>query len=1303
MIKRYVTKFKDFISKKKDENKLSEKDDKIDTEAELSEKDSTIKFEKLTPKSDSDIRVYREAMNYALSEDDVKNVALSGIYSSGKSSVIETYKKESDKNFLHVSLGYYNGIKQLNKNSTNLNEETPSALQGDETQLESPAKENAEIMTNDIVLEGKILNQLLHQIDPSKIPQTIFKIKKNVSKWSIFFVSAVITLGIILLLYLLNFKNWVVFIAASENIKGILDFSTSPLAQSLAFILLAVLICALIFKFFEAQINKNVIKKLTINGNDIEVFNESQESYFDKYLNDVIYLFENCGSDVIVFEDIDRFDNNNIFQKLKEINTLVNNRKKINGEKIIFLYLLKDDMFLSKDRTKFFDFIIPIIPVIDSSNSYEKLIEVFQGSSMLPSFDDNFLQKISLYIDDMRLLKNIYNEFMIYHRKINTINLDSNKQFSINLNSNKLFSLITYKNIFPNDFSMLQLNQGFIYNVIYNRDKYLMSHKMKLNQEIKDIDDFILKVQSENLESISEVEAIILNENDLSVNGKSADKFESRIELIKEIKKTNSMVRYISQGMWKDSSGEALIELIHQNPIFIDKNETLEFRSKSKQAELMTQKKILKEKMNALQFAKIKDIISKDDIKNMESINTLEETNTFEYIKRSEYYALIVFLIRNGHIDEDYADYMTFFYPNSISVFDKLFLKSITDEIALDWDHRIDNPEKVVHRMNKADFLRSESLNFYVTTFLLANHNGYREKLRMSLNNLKDTENLTYIMDVYKQLDNKLRNSLITLSFDIWDELTLQVIDSPLFSDGEKSSFLISAFQVLSTDQLNKINTENKITLFLEGVSSFFEQVPDEKSNLLGNISGMKIKFPVVRFNKVSRNIADYIFNNNLYKVNFNNIESIMQVFFNVNIQTKKSKIYTMVHETNNEVFKQYINENINDFIDEYEDFSESKVRDDVVFIYEVLNNTYLTGTAMKSYMNCLSRNILDLSMIIELDVKEAVIINNLAIVSEKNIIHYFIEKDMEWTEELISFVNSSSEIIAFDKKDITDSIQSEFFRKTIQCENLQNDKYEFILGRLARYSYSEGFPFGDITNEKMHILIKMNIIRLSLKNLKSLRDRYSKDIVNDYIVTNLKAYLKMIDDSIYNYDELLNILDTKTLPTSDYKKVIDKITEPISIKETTYSNEIINYIIINKFDESDLDYLIFHYPGYINKLRKSIHNIAVDSIERVLSEEIPLPSELLFKIVNEEKLELDTKKMLFSRNIGKAKTKELLEMLNMLGLGEYIQLLNGKNPKFDLDDMNENILTDLKKRGLISGFKTDGDNFRGYSKRKRK
>ena len=72
---------------------------------------------------------------------------------------------------------------------------------------------------------------------------------------------------------------------------------------------------------------------------------------------------------------------------------------------IKFLYLLKDDIFILKDRIKFFDFIIPIIPVMDSSNSYDKILELFD-KEYRKELNKYFLQDISLYIDDMGLLKN---------------------------------------------------------------------------------------------------------------------------------------------------------------------------------------------------------------------------------------------------------------------------------------------------------------------------------------------------------------------------------------------------------------------------------------------------------------------------------------------------------------------------------------------------------------------------------------------------------------------------------------------------------------------------------------------------------------------------------------------------------------------------------------------------------------------------------------------------------------------------------------------------------------------------------
>ena len=45
-------------------------------------------FEKLTPVNDIDISVYEEAIDYIFDNEDITNVAISGSYSAGKSSVI---------------------------------------------------------------------------------------------------------------------------------------------------------------------------------------------------------------------------------------------------------------------------------------------------------------------------------------------------------------------------------------------------------------------------------------------------------------------------------------------------------------------------------------------------------------------------------------------------------------------------------------------------------------------------------------------------------------------------------------------------------------------------------------------------------------------------------------------------------------------------------------------------------------------------------------------------------------------------------------------------------------------------------------------------------------------------------------------------------------------------------------------------------------------------------------------------------------------------------------------------------------
>ena len=108
----------------------------------------------LGPRTDVLRRVYESALDQVFDENSTRtNIALSGPHGAGKSSVLLSYEKEKEKlRFLHISLGRF----------APLNQESEQGKQ-----------------SNQNFLEQKIVNQLLQQIAPKKIPQTHFSIKRE--------------------------------------------------------------------------------------------------------------------------------------------------------------------------------------------------------------------------------------------------------------------------------------------------------------------------------------------------------------------------------------------------------------------------------------------------------------------------------------------------------------------------------------------------------------------------------------------------------------------------------------------------------------------------------------------------------------------------------------------------------------------------------------------------------------------------------------------------------------------------------------------------------------------------------------------------------------------------------------------------------------------------------------------------------------------------------------------------------------------------------------------------------------------
>lgn len=136
---------------------------------------------------------------------------------------------------------------------------------------------------------------------------------------------------------------------------------------------------------------------------------------------------------------------------MREINKIVNNNI-VDGNPVRFVYAVRDDLFLGADaRTKFFDFILPVIPFMDSRNAFTLL----KRKMALDKYSDKYLKDIAAYINDMRSLQNLVNEYHVFS------NIVDNGNDKI-----KLLSLVFYKNIYALDYFLTDKKTGVLYSFI---------------------------------------------------------------------------------------------------------------------------------------------------------------------------------------------------------------------------------------------------------------------------------------------------------------------------------------------------------------------------------------------------------------------------------------------------------------------------------------------------------------------------------------------------------------------------------------------------------------------------------------------------------------------------------------------------------------------------------------------------------------------------------------------------------------------------------------------------------------------
>ncbi|MEK9845684.1 hypothetical protein, partial [Thalassospira sp.] len=426
--------------------------------------------------------IYSEALFDAVENPNVFNIALTGPYGSGKSSIIRTFLKNydnyrfSENTVLQISLAAFLPESRPGKENDTKREKTH--------QSESVSKQE---------IERSILQQMLYGADANSLPLSRFKRIQSPRKLWSQIIALLIVFGVVSCWYLL------------QNQEVIFDRSFYQSHDQINWfnIICAALGAGFVWQIlYQLYIKSFGISLKSISLKDIEIEPEAarEDSILNRHLDEIIYFFQCTNYELVVIEDLDRFNNPDIFVTLREINSLINANAGVDRQ-IRFLYALRDNMFDDTDRTKFFEFIIPVIPIINSSNSIDKMIEQEKRLCLPKRLDSQFLKEVSRYLNDLRLIQNIFNEYTIYRKNLGTVEENS-------LDPHKLLAVLIYKNVLPSDFEELHRDRGNFAKILSQREHFITKQEASFKSDISVLEKEIKASENQFANNLDELRKI---------------------------------------------------------------------------------------------------------------------------------------------------------------------------------------------------------------------------------------------------------------------------------------------------------------------------------------------------------------------------------------------------------------------------------------------------------------------------------------------------------------------------------------------------------------------------------------------------------------------------------------------------------------------------------------------------------------------------------------------------------------------------------------------------------------------------
>ncbi len=1075
--------------------------------------DNSSGYKDFAPESEIDNgEEYIKALHWALKNDKVKNIALAGPFGSGKSSIIQSYlKKHPSTCALNISLATFDWEK----------------------------KEYNEFKNE---VELGILKQLFYKVDTSKIPQSRYrKIHKRYYKHFVWIVTIIVLFSSAVIWFFLpeTFKNCIDRIIECGHYYHFSKEYSYIIASAFGiFSILAIsYICKLVVTYFKIK-EVNIADKAKVSDE------KEKDSIFDKNMDEIVYFFEETSYDTVFIEDLDRFDSSEIFVKLRELNTILNNYDLIK-RRIVFVYAIKDDMFKNEERTKFFDFIIPVIPIINSTNSGEKLRDRLNVTlnndgkykSSVYDISSSYITLVSPFIEDMRVLTNICNEFVIYKKTLN----------SLILKDEEMFSVMIFKNLFPTDFADLEAEKGIVKRAFEDKKIFINKKIEQLKKHNEELLAVLERVEKDVLIDIVEVKAAFMNFltgnsgsfNYCNINGNSykyAQIIKPEFDMSIFDNNTVMTVYYYNNGSNASRRIENLrIEMQNSHRNYIDRCKILQNSEEDRKEAIRKEIEDNENTIMNLHTFSLKSLLEKYGVEEIFS-DEVRENKT------------LVFLLKKGFINESYADYINYFHPNSITSDEMNYIRGIRMEEAVgDFSYRIKNVAQVCDRIEDYEFRQVEALNYDVTDYLITKKKDDTKCINLFEGLAQGTCDAIEFIKSYIERNRNIP-IFIKVLCEHYPAFWYDVCNIMSFSEESKFKYLSLILTYASIEEvlcMNDIENDNSINNFILERKHALAKLRDVNSEKMSCIiKQLGLYFSCIDIKGVEHAVLDYIFEENRYVLNISMVTSLFEYKYPEMVANLKKANYTTLCKSSDDSLMPYVYDNFEKYVTEFVLEQDTNIYEDISAVEDILERLFKTNSEI-------CKAVLDKEKVIwndlndccicgdgedekrlRKDIWDYVLENKMIAALWHNFICYY--KCYNLTSTLVDWINKEIEQLIQDSQveDITDEII-----KSVIVEDLLLETFEKIIKKFKVKEFT--ISLNVFTPEKIGIMVKEQYIPFSIKLLDEMKEE-APDYVKKYIINNKKNFFENIEEISLNLHIIAQLLRANELDNNEKKQLFD-------------------------------------------------------------------------------------------------------------------------------------------------------------------